>query len=146
MDFMEQIKQTATDVAQSVAQKSNELVERSKIKYELHELTGDVKKLYEEIGKLVYEDLRTEALLTEDIQIKCEIIEAKLARIEVLRKKEKQLVKRGITCPSCGNECGEDVNFCPKCGAELAVTVTGEAETPETEAAPEEPENPEAQP
>ena len=33
MDFMDQVKQTAANVAQTVAQKSNELVEVSKIKY-----------------------------------------------------------------------------------------------------------------
>ncbi|MBE5040407.1 zinc ribbon domain-containing protein [Ructibacterium gallinarum] len=120
MDFMDQVKQTAVNVAQTVAQKSNELVEISKIKYEVYDLNNDIKKLYLEIGKLVYEELRESTALTEDIQIKCEIIEAKKARIAALKTKENQM-KKGITCPVCGRECGEEQNYCPHCGADLAV-------------------------
>lgn len=91
MDFLEQLKKTAADVAQMVAEKSNEVVEVSKIKYAIHDLSGDVKKLYLELGKLAYEELKESSALTDDMQIKCEIIEAKLAKIDALRKKEKQI-------------------------------------------------------
>ena len=127
MDFMDQVKQTAANVAQTVALKSNELVEVSKIKYAVYDLNNDIKKLYTEIGKLVYEELRGSAALTEDMQIKCEIIEAKKAKIDALLAKEKQ-VRQEMTCPVCGRECGGHTNYCPHCGADLAVEV--EVEVP----------------
>ncbi len=125
MDFLNQVKKTATDVAQKVAQKSTELVEVSKIKYEIYDLNNDVKKLYTEIGKLVYAKLKDSETLPEDVQMKCEIIEAKLAAIDALKSKEKDL-KQHITCPVCKRECAEADEVCPYCGADLAVSVDAE--------------------
>lgn len=127
MDFLEQLKKTAADVAQTVAEKSNEVVEVSKIKYAIHDLSGDVKKLYLELGKLAYEELKESSALTDDMQIKCEIIEAKLAKIDAMRKKEKQ-IKSVVTCPSCGRECGDSDEKCPYCGADIAVRVDAETD------------------
>lgn len=127
MDFIEQVKRTASGVAHTVAEKSGEIMEISKIKYAVYDLNNDIKKLYTEIGKLVYEELRGDQVLTEDMQIKCEIIEAKKAKIAALLAKEKK-VRHGVTCPVCGQECENNTNFCSHCGAELAVKV--EAEVP----------------
>jgi len=125
MDFLNQVKKTAADVAQKVAQKSNELVEVSKIKYEIYDLNSDIKKLYTEIGKLVYAKLKDSDSLPEDVQMKCEIIEAKLASIEALKNKEKDL-KQHMVCPVCKRECAETDDVCPYCGADLAVSVDAE--------------------
>ena len=129
MDFLGQVKQTAADVAQKVAQKSSELIETSKIKYEIFDLSNDVKKLYSEIGKQVYAMMR-DSNLPEEVAMKCEIVEAKLARIDALKQKEKDL-KQHIVCPVCGKECLEADDVCPYCGADLAVSV--EAVVPGTE-------------
>ena len=124
MDFLDQVKKTAADVAQKVSQKSGELVEISKIKYEVYDLNSDIKKLYTEIGKNVYALMRRDEL-PEEVSMKCEIIEAKLAKIEALKRKEKNL-KQQITCPVCHRECGKDDAVCPYCGADLAVEVDAE--------------------
>ena len=125
MEFFDQVKKTAADVAQKVAKKSNELVEVSKIKYEIYDLNADIKKLYAEIGKQVYAQMKDSDALPEDVMMKCEIIEAKLAKIEALKRKEKNL-KQQITCPVCHRECGKDDAVCPYCGADLAVEVDAE--------------------
>ena len=124
MEFLEQVKQTAAEVAQKVAQKSTELVEVSKIKYEIYDLNNDIKKLYSEIGKQVYAVMESNDL-PEEIAMKCEIIQAKLAKIDALKQKEKNL-KHQATCPVCGRECTEDDNTCPYCGADMAVSVDAE--------------------
>ncbi len=125
MDFMDQLKKTASDVVQTVAHKSNELLEISKIKYEVHDLSADIKKLYAEIGRLVYEEMKDGNSLPEDIQFKCEIVSAKKAKIAALRAREQQ-VKQGLTCPACGRECNEDDQQCPFCGSDLAEEVNAE--------------------
>ena len=125
MEFFDQVKKTATDVAQKVAKKSTELVEVSKVKYEIYDLNADIKKLYTEIGKQVYAQMKDSGVLSEDVQMKCEIIEAKAAKIEALKRKEKDL-KKQITCPVCKRECTENVDVCPYCGADLAVSVDAE--------------------
>lgn len=130
MDFLNQLKKSASEVAQTVAEKSSEVVEISKIKYAVHDLSKDVKKLYFELGKLTYSELKDSSELTEDMSIKCEIIEAKLAKIEALKKKEAQ-VRNSLTCPECGKECGKNDERCPYCGADIAVSVDAEYETEE---------------
>lgn len=133
MEFFEQVKKTATDVAQKVAQKSNEVLEVSKIKYEVYDLNADIKKLYTEIGKQVYAQMKGVENLPEEVSMKCEIIEAKLAKIEALKQKEKNL-KKHITCPVCQKECTDSDCVCPYCGADLAVSVEAEVMQEDEEA------------
>lgn len=124
MDFMGQVEKTVN----LVAKKANEVKEISKIKYSVYDLNNDVKKLYSEIGKSVFEELRESMALTEDIRMKCEILEAKLAKIEALKEKEKAVrsAKGMLRCAVCGEDCAEDLNFCPVCGASLAEEFEGE--------------------
>mgnify|MGYP004511145861 CR=1 FL=1 len=133
MEFMNHVEKTVARAAKA----ANELKEISKIKYSVYDLNQDVKKLYTEIGKSAYEQLKDSADLPEDIQIKFEILEAKLAKIASLRAKEAHVRnhKNGIYCPSCGRFCDVGLNYCPDCGTELAETVEGEvhAENAHTE-------------
>ncbi len=134
MEFFEQIKNKTVDVAQTVAQKSGEAVEISKIKYAIFDLNNDIKKLYSEIGKLVYTEVADSAEYSEGVLMKCEIIRAKKAKIEALKAKADR-VKRGsaYTCPECGRECGEAESGCPYCGSDMTVEVVGEVPHIETE-------------
>ncbi len=125
MEFFDQVKKTAADVAQKVAKKSNELVEVSKIKYEIYDLNADIKKLYAEIGKQVYAQMKDSDALPEDVMMKCEIIEAKYAKMEALKRKDKDM-KQQMTCPVCKKECKDAEDVCPYCGADLAVSVDAE--------------------
>lgn len=122
MEFLDQVKKTATDVAQKVAKKSSELVEVSKIKYEIYDLKTDIKKLYTEIGKQVYAQMKDSDALPEEVSMKCEIIEAKFAKMEALKQKEKD-IKTRMTCPVCNRECTDADEVCPYCGSDLAVSV-----------------------
>ena len=134
MEFFEQIKNKTIDVAQTVFQKSNDAVEISKIKYAIFDLSNDIKKLYSEIGKLVYTEAADSAEYSEGVLMKCEIIRAKKAKIEALKAKVER-VKKGstYTCPDCGRECGESESGCPYCGSDMTVEVMGEIPEIKTE-------------
>lgn len=127
MDFFEQVKNKTVDVAQTVAQKSGEVVEISKIKYAIFDLNNDIKKLYSEIGKLVYLEAGDSTEYSEGVLMKCEIIRAKKAKIASLNAKAER-VKTGnsFTCPDCGRECGDADSACPYCGGDMTVEVVGE--------------------
>ncbi len=88
MDFLENVKAVAKNTAQVVAQKTGELADATKTQYMIFELKGDVKKLYSEIGRLTYLAIEKEEDHTQDIRLKCDIVAAKLAKIEVLKNKE----------------------------------------------------------
>ena len=57
-----------------VTKKAGEVKEISKIKYQVFDLNNDVKKLYFEIGKKVFEEMGMSSALPEDVLMKCEIL------------------------------------------------------------------------
>lgn len=124
MDFLEQVKNTAIDVAQAVAQKSTEVVELSKIKYAIFDLKADIKKLYTEVGHLVYREFEESSEYSSEVMEKCQVIKNKMAKIAAL-KAQAEAVKNGseFYCPECGRECGEKDEVCPFCGSDIAVDV-----------------------
>lgn len=127
MDFLESVKNVVADTAQKVVKKSGEIVEASKVKYTIFELKGDIKKLYEEIGKQTYQTIAEDGDYAEEIKLKCDIITAKLAKIEYL----KTTGTAGVKCPSCGRTAGFDDENCPSCGADMAEEIVAEVEETE---------------
>ncbi len=113
-----------------VTKKAGEVKDVTKIKYQVFDLNNDVKKLYFEIGKKVYEEMGMSPALPDDVLMKCEILEAKLAKIEALKAKESKIANGevDIICPVCGNLCDVEENFCPVCGASLIEEVDAEVE------------------
>ena len=115
MEFLENVKSVLTKTTQTVAKKSTEVYEASKVKYEILTLKNDIRKLYNEIGKLTY----------DDVSMKCDIVKAKLAKIEALSNEG---FSTDIKCPECGRPSGAENDHCESCGAELVVDVEAEAE------------------
>ncbi len=113
-----------------VTKKAGEVKEISKIKYQIFDLKGDVKKLYSEIGKLVYEEMGLSPALPDDVLMKCDILEAKLAKIAALQEKASKLSEKevDIVCPVCGNVCDVEEDACSACGASLIENVDAEVE------------------
>ena len=113
-----------------VTKKAGEAKEMTKIKYQIFDLKGDVKKLYSEIGRLVYEEMGMNPALPDDVLMKCDILEAKLAKIAALQEKADTISekKMDIVCPVCGNICSIEEDICPACGASLIENVEAELE------------------
>ncbi len=113
-----------------VAKKAGEVKEVSKIRYQIFDLKGDVKKLYSEIGKQVYEEMGMSPALPDDVLMKCDILEAKLAKIEALREKASTIADKDvdIICSGCGAVCSVAEDSCPECGAPLFEEVDAELE------------------
>ncbi len=120
MDFLEKVKSAVGSAAQTVGKKSGEVVEFSKIKYAMYEAKGEIKDIKEEIGGAVYDSYKNNTPLDEIVKEKC-------ARIDELTKRigeyESQLdnYKSMVKCPQCGKSVKDENNFCPECGAKLAV-------------------------
>lgn len=124
------IKDVVSDAAQVVGKKSGELIEASKIKYAVFELKGEIRKLYNEIGKLEYQSFADGVDNDDEIKLKCGIIKAKYAKIRVL---ESNAADIEFKCPKCGCPNSADAEYCSSCGADMTVDVHGAVEHGEEE-------------
>lgn len=118
MDFFENVKSVVSDTAQTVIKKSGELVEASKVQYAVFDLKNDVKKLYTELGKLTYLAVKQEEDNSDEIQLKCDILCEKLAKIEALKNNG---TISEFKCPACGRKSDTAGSYCPSCGASMTV-------------------------
>ena len=132
----DEIKRSATGVADRAMKKTNEVTNLVKLKLAVKSSEGKLSSVYEEIGRLFYTAERSGEDCTSDIAafiMKADKLKADIASYT------KQIAKlRNIRiCESCGNEIDQNVNFCPVCGAkqETLVEVAPEAEVTAEECA-----------
>ncbi len=124
------VKDVVSDAAHVVAQKSGELIDVSKTKYAIFELKGEIRKLYNEIGKLMYQSFADGVDNDDDIKLKCGIIKAKYAKIRILESNAEDIE---FKCPKCGSPNDADAEYCSSCGANMTVDVHGAVEHEEDE-------------
>ncbi len=130
MDYLENVKRAVSDAAQTVSKVSGETVDKVKTKYSIYDMSGDVKKLLEEIGFEVYKAYTDgEDTLSEVVIEKCREIDEKNAKIEEAESKLGSGKAEAQTCPNCGAKAANDAVFCAKCGGRIdgsdgGVTVT----------------------
>lgn len=119
MEFMDELKDKATDVAAVTSKKVAEIYSVTKLKIAISDKKNQLRKLYKELGELVYKT--TKGTLEEESEDAMEdlIMQIDLVReaIEELKDAEGQL-KNMKTCPYCDHKMDEKANFCPNCGKE----------------------------
>jgi DNA replicative helicase MCM subunit Mcm2 (Cdc46/Mcm family) len=130
MAFFENLGKKVGEAAQAAAKKSSELVETTKLNASIGSETDKIQKLYNQIGKLVYEKYAETGEADENIAAACAEIAEHELNIKELRKKIAEI--KGVKqCAGCGAEMERNQVFCSKCGArnEVPAPAAGE-ETP----------------
>lgn len=118
MDFFDKLGKKANETYKATMEKANSLSEEIKIKGKMTEAKEKIEKIYTEIGKFVYSELKEgRDASREEVTAKCEEINQlndELSKLEAdllaTRNKKK--------CTSCGVEIDIKAEFCPKCGKE----------------------------
>lgn len=115
-DFM--IK--AKSVAGSASKKTGEVVDISKVRYQVKQTQWDLEKTYAKLGALVYESKKSDESFEEVIDLAISEIDALQEKLEelALRLREHKKVSR---CPDCGKENDQSFAFCSRCGGPLEV-------------------------
>ena len=123
MEFMEKVTKiskivgkTATDTYNTVADKSGKVFEDAKLKLAIADKEADIEKIYEEIGKTVYDSY----LAGEDVGKVFTKEAKKIDKIsnEIEEMKKKILFNKGLrTCENCGETISTESTFCQSCGA-----------------------------
>lgn len=108
----------ATQAATSAGKTATSVVGTTKLNLQIFDLNTEIEILYKEIGKMVYAVHNGEENDQAELQVKLDLIDEKLEKIEALREQISQ-AKTGPICPNCGRECGAEDAFCRNCGAQL---------------------------
>lgn len=87
MDFKYNLKKAIADTAQTVAQKTGELVECSKTKYSIYDLNNEIEKVYTDLGRKIYECYKEDEDASEFVSEKCAEIDSLNEKLDILKEK-----------------------------------------------------------
>ena len=119
MDVITSIKETLGKAIKTGVDKSNEIVEITKLRYAISDIEGDISKLMRDIGESVYEAYKDNKEPSEAINENCAAIDEKYAQVEEMRAKLNE-IKNVTVCPKCGAAMDKESCFCSKCGEKLS--------------------------
>lgn len=125
MDFMEgfsKITKSLSEGASNVVQKSNDLIEITKLTGEIENQEKKKELLYLDIGKLIYNSYVDKTDIHEEIEKKCKVI---LQHDEQIKNINEEIlaVKKLKKCAICGAEMNIDINFCQSCGSKQELII-----------------------
>ena len=118
MSFLDDLKKNVTDLSESVAKKSSEIIETQKLKMQRSSLESDLRDSYVALGRLYEKRLAGSAREGSEEAVllkKLTSVRASMAKIEDALLK----LKGVVTCPGCGQSVSKTFEFCPKCGARM---------------------------
>ncbi len=116
MEFFEELKRTASDVADRAVKKTNEVTGIAKLNLNIKSSNAKLNGVYKEIGRLFYTAERSGEDYTSEIAENIIKADELLAQIDAYKKKL-AILKNAVECESCGNEISYSAAFCSFCGA-----------------------------
>lgn len=115
MSVLDNITKRVTDTAKAAAKRSGSVVEVTRLNMNINTEEDKIRKIYSEMGKLLYEDYTEGKIVGEKILEQCTKIDDIIGNIDGMRDKILEL--RNIkACPNCGNELDIEMVYCYKCG------------------------------
>ena len=81
-DFFDDFGRAVSDAADTVGRKASEVAELGKLKNKIYTLEREIKRDYESIGKLIYENYKAAGEVDEDFISLCEDIAGKESLID----------------------------------------------------------------
>lgn len=115
MSVLDNFTKKVSDTARAAAKKSGNVVEITKLNMNIGAEEDKIRKLYSEMGKLLYDVYSDGGQVPEDLLAYCGKIDSIYAGIEEMRTKILEL-RNVKVCPDCGHELELDMAFCYKCG------------------------------
>lgn len=113
-NFLDSVKQ-AMD---SAVKKTNQMVEKTKIKLAVVDTKNTLKATYVRLGELTYRVARGDETLSDEI----EQVLAEVDRLKATLAQQEESVNESSGakyCPYCGASCTSAALFCPNCGKQL---------------------------
>lgn len=125
MEFMKKVDEiskivgkTASDTYNTVATKSGKMIEDTKLKIAVSDKENEILKIYEEMGKTVYDSYKTGEDVGKVFTKESKKIDKLNTEIEDMEKKI--LYNKGLrVCDNCGELVSINNSFCQNCGDKL---------------------------
>ena len=125
-DFFEELGKYIGETATTVGNKAGEVIETQKLKSQVRSLTHENTVDLLELGRGVYEQYKSGAVLDEKVEGLCEAISSREESIAEFEEKIAAIRGAG-KCPNCGKTVAKEMVFCPYCGEKMpAVAVDDE--------------------
>ena len=117
MDFFSKLGKKASEACGATSEKTTKIAKEAKLKMKINENKSDIKDLYIEIGKKVYEKhVREENIdIKTELEEECTKIDVLSAEIETCLKTILEL-KDQKQCPKCNTKIDKTSAYCPHCG------------------------------
>ena len=128
-DFFEELGKYIGETATTVGNKAGEVIETQKLKSQVRSLTHENTVDLLELGRGVYEQYKSGAVLDEKVEGLCEAISSREESIAEFEEKI-SAIKGAGKCPNCGKMVAKEMVFCPYCGEKMPAVTVDEEETP----------------
>lgn len=135
MSNFENFTKRVAETAKAAVRKSGDIVEVTKLNLNIGTEEDKIKKLYVDMGRMVYELYLNGDEVSSVLVDNCEKVGNHEKAIQELRQKILQL-KNMKACQECGSEIEMDFEYCPRCGGrqeEQPVVVEMDAQDLENE-------------
>ena len=117
-DIFEDISKRISKTAEDVGRKTNEVIERQRLRNQIVTMEREIGLLYESMGKLLWERYEEEQVVESEFLMSCETIAEKKDMIE--KYKADLLAFSGTkACKICGAVLDKEDAFCKKCGTNM---------------------------
>lgn len=111
-------KDGAVKITKTVIEKTNNVVNQTKLNFAIGETQGKIKDIYTEIGKAIYDKYTGTGEIEEALAEKMGKIDALNEELMELKENLAEL-KETVKCPECNAYNHHDDAYCSKCGAKL---------------------------
>ena len=128
-DFFEELGKYIGETATTVGNKAGEVIETQKLKLQVRSLAHENTVDLQELGRGVYEQYKSGAVLDEKAEGLCEAISSREESIAEFEEKISAIRGAG-KCPNCGKMVAKEMVFCPYCGEKMPAVTVDEEETP----------------
>lgn len=132
MGILDDVVLNARSAAEAVGKKAGQLVDASKLRFSIAEVSAEISKRYEALGQYIVENCRDQLSGDAEIVERLSQLDELKAQCEALTKELTDKQNKTV-CPTCGKHNANTVRFCPTCGTQLIsdeAPVEGPAEEP----------------
>ena len=138
-EFVDEFVFMAKSAAGVASKKTGEVVEISKLKYQIKQAEWDIEKAYAKLGAIVYESKRSTEDFADAILLATGEIDDLNLKIDALEEKLRSF-KKAQKCGKCGKENDTNATYCAYCGTVLNAAAESSASAPFYTAPKDEPE------